>query len=89
MTIYRPWGTLWLLIHTKHFWLKIIHVHKHHRTSLQYHYFRTEYHISKRGIRKIVPIQEHHMTSGWYIEIATGLPTEDDIVRLVDDYNRH
>jgi len=73
-------------IRTQRFWLKIIHVKG--RTSLQSHKRRTEYHISIKGIQKITPHQRHRMTKGVYIECAFGLPSEEDIVRFEDDYDR-
>ncbi|GMQ95539.1 MAG: hypothetical protein BMS9Abin13_658 [Patescibacteria group bacterium] len=86
MLTVRPWGKMWKLIHTKHFWLKVILVKG--RTSLQSHEYRTEYHISIRGIKKIKKRKKHRMEKGLYIEIATGRPDEDDIVRYEDDYGR-
>ena len=84
--INRPWGWMVKLIHTNRFWLKIILVDT--RTSLQYHLNRTEYHISLFGIKKVLPLERHRMTHGLYIEIATGFPSEDDIVRIDDDFGR-
>lgn len=82
------WGKMWTLIHFKHFWLKIIHVNKGHRTSFQYHNYRKELHIGRRI--KYIGIQvAHRMTEGWYIEIAWGPDVrESDITRLEDDYGR-
>jgi len=82
----RPWGVMFKCIHTKRFWIKVILVKG--RTSLQSHKRRTEYHISVRGIQKIMPNQQHRMTKGLYIECALGLPSEEDITRYEDDYGR-
>ena len=84
-----PWGKMWTLIHTKNFWLKIIHVRMGHRTSLQYHNFRDEWHISIRGIKFVPSGTVHRMRSGFYLELAYGPNIrESDIVRVADDYNR-
>lgn len=82
----RPWGWMIKVIHTKKFWLKLIKVTG--RTSLQSHRFRTEYHISVKGIKKIKLREKHRMTPGMYIELAFGLPSEHDIKRYEDDYGR-
>jgi hypothetical protein len=74
------------LVQTKHFWLKFIFVRG--RTSLQSHERRTEYHLSLRGIIKIMPQERHRMERGMYIEVATGEPLEEDIKRFEDDYGR-
>lgn len=82
----RPWGWMIKFIHTKKFWLKLIRVTG--RTSLQSHRFRTEYHISIKGIKKIKLREKHRIISGWYIELAFGRPNEYDIIRHEDDYGR-
>jgi len=87
----KPWGKMWLLIHTTHFWLKIIKVNNNGRTSLQAHEHREEYHIKMNrpfGFKKITIMQKHRMTEGLYIEIATGKPEETDIIHYEDDYGR-
>lgn len=82
----RPWGWMFKFIHTRHCWIKLIHVIG--RTSLQSHKQRTEYHLSFWCIKKINPLEKHRMEPGWYIEYAHGIPTEEDIVRYQDDYGR-
>ena len=86
----RPWGWMLVLFRSKHWWVKLIRVRKGHRTSLQYHLYRHEWHwqIPHWGIRYVDVEEIHRMTEGWYIEIAHGTPEEADIVRLQDDYNR-
>lgn len=82
----RPWGWMVKLIHTKHFWMKLIWVST--RNSLQSHEKRTEWHLSFWSIRKIPVKDIHRMTRGLYIEIAIGEPKEGDIKRYEDDYGR-
>lgn len=82
----RPWGWMIKLIHTEKLWIKLIRVKG--RNSLQSHKHRVEYHVSFWKIRKIELNEVHRMTAGWYIEIATGSPAEDDITRYEDDYGR-
>lgn len=83
MLIKRKWGKMWLLIHTKKFWLKVIHVNKGKTTSMQYHNKRSELHLSPRSV-KWIPIKEwHQMSEGWYIELAFGRPSERDITRAL------
>jgi hypothetical protein len=83
--------------------VKIIHVRRGQRTSLQYHARRSELHIGwevipwgqaygvdldRPVLRLVRPFKEHRMQGGTYIEIAWGRPREDDIVRVEDDYSR-
>jgi hypothetical protein len=82
----RPWGMMLKIIHTQRFWLKYICVRG--RTSTQSHKHRTEYHVSIRGIRKILPNEVHRMDRGYYLELAFGFPAEEDIIRYEDDYGR-
>lgn len=81
----RPWGWFLKLISTPFFWVKIILVKKGHRTSLQRHDERIEYHV---GIQLIDKEIAHRMGRGIYLEFAFGKPKESDIVRLKDDYGR-
>ena len=41
--IKRPWGTMWLLVKTEKFWIKVIKVNQGGRTSLQAHKNRDDY----------------------------------------------
>jgi hypothetical protein len=79
----RPWGWFLTLFHGKRFWVKIIRAKG--RLSLQSHARRTEYHL---GLQKIQPHDKHRIQNGIVLEIATGDPNEDDIVRYEDDYGR-
>lgn len=79
----RPWGWMIKLIHTKWFWLKFLRVKG--RTSLQSHDHRAEWHI---GLYKVDKKDVHRMQKGWFVELATGMPFEDDITRYEDDYDR-
>ena len=82
----RPWGWMFLLVHTKAFWVKIIRVTG--RTSLQSHEHRVEYHITPWRIQRIAREEKHRLDRGWYIEYAYGEPREEDIIRYEDDYGR-
>lgn len=86
----RPWGWFVTLIKRPTWWLKFLYVSG--RTSLQYHNDRAEYVFGIRPTKlvftRIKPWQEHRMENGIYFEVATGKPSEDDIVRIQDDYNR-
>ena len=79
----RPWGVMVKLIHLKKLWFKLLFVNG--RTSLQSHKNRDEWHF---GFYKICKNEKHRLLKGFYIEVATGLPTEDDVVRYEDDYGR-
>lgn len=83
MFIKRPWGWMIKFIHTKKFWLKFIRVKG--QTSYQSHKHRTEYHV---GVCVVKPGEKHRMSRGWFIEVATGDPDEDDIIRYEDNYDR-
>lgn len=83
---HRPWGWFLLVFKCYSFWLKIIHVEG--RTSNQIHRFRDELHLSLAGIRYVPRLTPHRMTKGNYLEVAWGVPREDDIIRLEDDYGR-
>ena len=81
---------MWKIISTRRFWIKLIWVRG--RTSIQFHRFRNEYHFGIRKAKlylKFVPRGfVHRLDRGIYIEIATGKPLEEDIIRLEDDYGR-
>lgn len=79
----RPWGWYWKLLHFSRFWLKFLFVHG--RTSLQSHAERDEYVL---GLYKVKRGEQHRMGHGIFIEVAVGEPSEDDIVRYEDDFNR-
>jgi cytidyltransferase-like protein len=79
----RPWGYMVTLFKTKSMWVKFIHAKG--RLSLQNHKNRTEYHL---GFTKVLPGEKHRLQRGMFFELATGKPTEEDIVRYEDDYNR-
>ena len=80
----KPWGKMWKIIGNKKFWLKFIWVRG--RTSLQSHAEREEWHF---GIYKIPKNEKHRLLKGFYIELATGHPKEEDIIRYEDDYGRN
>lgn len=79
----RPWGWMVTLISRPTWWLKLLRVSE--RTSLQYHHNRDEYFI---GVFRVPRGDKHRLQHGFFIELATGSPDEDDIVRLDDDYGR-
>ena len=79
----RPWGRMWKLIATPRFWVKIIWAKG--RLSLQSHADRTEYHF---GFYKVLPGEKHRLQHGLFLEIATGRPREEDVIRYEDDYAR-
>lgn len=70
-------------MHTPKFWLKLLRVKG--RTSYQYHDNRTEWVL---GLYKVKRGEKHRMQHGWYVELATGEPDENDIHRIEDDYAR-
>lgn len=76
------------LVATRRFWLKLIRVRPGHRTSLQLHHHRDEWHLSLDGLRFIPAHTLHRMTAGFYLELARGMPDESDIERVSDDYGR-
>ena len=78
-----PWGRMWKLVATRRFWIKLIWAQG--RLSLQSHEHRTEYHF---GFYKVLPNEKHRLQHGVFIEIATGNPREEDIIRYEDDYGR-
>lgn len=78
-----PWGRMWKIIATPRFWVKLIWARG--RLSLQSHAFRTEYHF---GFYKVLPHEKHRLQRGLFVEVATGNPREDDIIRYEDDYGR-
>lgn len=70
-------------LHLKSVWLKLLRVKG--QTSYQSHERRTEYVV---GLFKISPGEKHRYNKGWYIELATGEPSESDIIRFEDKYGR-
>ena len=90
----RQWGWFKTLIKTKRFWIKEIFVEARKKTSLQSHFHRTEYwfFLDDRSFQKVAKEEKHRITGGRkgrrLIEIAIGLPEEEDIIRYQDDYGR-
>jgi hypothetical protein len=84
----REWGWMKKFEFRSLFWIKFIHVNDEEMTSLQYHKWRSELHLSLRGIKYIAPFALHRMTAGNYIEIAWGAVNESDIIRINDKYGR-
>ena len=80
-----PFMALWMvtILQGKSFWVKFLRVKG--RTSLQSHSKRTEWHF---GLYKVPIGEKHRIAHGWFIELATGTPTEEDIIRYEDDYGR-
>lgn len=79
----RPWGWMFKFIHTKRFWVKFLRVKG--RTSDQSHKYRDEYFV---GVFKVKKGERHRLGHGFFFELATGNPKEEDIKRYEDDYNR-
>jgi len=79
----RPWGWMITLFKTRNFWIKVLRVKG--QTSYQSHKNRTEYHF---GFSKVLPDEKHRMSHGIFLEIATGKPEEEDIIRYEDEYGR-
>lgn len=88
MKMTRPWGEMWRILYLYFMWVKIIHVFDGEKTSLQSHRRRVEVHISRKGIAFVPVGYIHRMTGGWYLEIAFGICTENDIIRYEDLYGR-
>ena len=96
MKIDKPWGFEYLLGNAGEGWkwsLKIIHVNKGHRTSLQYHVSKDEYWFFKDGrVKHIKPGKKHRLSakrSKEDLEILEVYKGEDEeVVRLEDDYGR-
>jgi len=82
----RPWGWMIKLIHTRTLWVKVIRMKR--RNSLQTHDHRKEIHLSFWKMKRIAVNEKHRMEPGLYLEIAYGLPAEDDIKRYEDDFGR-
>lgn len=84
-----PWGFWLKFISSPWFWMKFIHVDKGHQNSLHVHHKRNEFVLRIPFhfffIKKEKP---HRLATGNYIELAYGRPSEDDILRLEDDYAR-
>lgn len=92
MMIAKPWGFEDIIFECPNYRVKRIVVNENHRTSLQYHknkietWFKIE--DGKMVLFKHIPPLEVHRLVGYIdiIEIAYG--SDDDIVRLEDDYKR-
>lgn len=79
----RPWGLFIKVIHFPFLWVKVLIVRG--QTSYQSHKNRDEYFI---GIFKVPRGEKHRMSRGLYLEIGTGAPDENDIIRHEDNYDR-
>lgn len=83
----KPWGHE---VHVGKFngWrVKLLVVNDGHRTSLQYHREKLEYWFTEEGLRFITPGEKHRLTGpAVVLEVAKG--SDEDIVRVEDDYGR-
>jgi len=90
--IKKPWGYEKILIKTKNYVIKILHVNSKHRLSKQYHKIKEETLIyPNKAIKHIPPRKIHRIENNSnksldIIEVST--PFLDDVVRLEDDYKR-
>lgn len=86
----KPWGYYDVLGQGDGWKVKRLVVNDGHRTSLQFHKFRDEYHIKLPGkdVTHIPAYTLHRVEPGEYIEVQVGTCDEWDIVREEDDYGR-
>jgi mannose-6-phosphate isomerase-like protein (cupin superfamily) len=93
----KPWGYEKLIFENPFYRIKMIHIKKGHRLSKQYHKFKWETLIMKKDDNKmcfhdIPPRMIHRLdntkgkTDMDIIEISYG--SDEDIIRLEDDYGR-
>lgn len=85
----KPWGHEEILHELGLMRVKRLVVKEGHRTSLQYHIHKAEvwFFPTTGAYTVIAPKQEHRLTGPVeVIEVSTG--SDDDIVRLEDDYGR-
>lgn len=86
--VVKPWGYE-VIVGTWNDWrVKILVVTENSRTSKQYHLEKEEYWFYKDGRVKHIPPKEVHRLEGpiQVLELARG--SDDDILRLEDDYDR-
>jgi len=90
--IVKPWGYELLLGEWQGWRIKILHIKKGCRLSKQYHKEKTEYlfNLNDETLRFIQPFKVHRPEAKDeavdILEISKG--SDEDIVRLVDDYRR-
>ena len=84
----KPWGYELVLGLWNGWRVKILHVNDGHRTSKQYHMYKDEYWFYKDGkVRHVEPFEVHRLIGPIeVVELARG--SDDDIIRLEDDYGR-
>ena len=91
MKIEKPWGWEEIIQENEYYRIKKIHVNSGHRLSKQYHNFKVETWIFPDQEIKIIPPKEIHRLQAResdidIIEVSHG--SDDDIVRIEDDYGR-
>ena len=89
--VIKPWGKEILIFESDDYRIKKIIVNPNQRLSLQYHKEKYEHWIYLDGsIRYIPPYELHRLEGGSngisIIEISHG--SDEDIVRIEDDYGR-
>jgi hypothetical protein len=84
----KPWGYELVLGEYLGWRIKILHVNDGHRNSKQYHTEKNEIMFFNDGTMERIPAKMIHRLEGEVdvLEISRG--SDDDIVRLEDDYGR-
>jgi len=86
--IEKPWGKEEILIETVYYRIKKITVNPGCRTSLQYHNKKVETIIYPDGRIKHIPPKRIHRIIGPVTVIEVSHGSDDDVIRLEDDYGR-
>ena len=84
----KPWGYELLLGEHLGWRIKILHVNNGHRSSKQYHRQKSEVMFFDDGKIVHIPTNTVHRLEGEVDVLEVSRGSDDDIVRLEDDYGR-
>lgn len=86
--IKKPWGYELVLGEYFGWRIKILHVNDGHRNSKQYHTQKNEVMFFEDGTIEPIPAKMIHRLTGEVDVLEVSRGSDDDIVRLEDDYGR-
>jgi len=84
----KPWGHEFILGNYLEWTIKILHVGEGKRTSLQYHERKVEVMFYIDGSFEVIAPRVIHRLVGPVDVLEVSMGSDEDVVRLEDDYGR-
>lgn len=86
--IEKPWGHEEIITEINGWRIKKLVVEEGHRTSKQYHNEKFEIWFFIDGTYKLIRPNQLHRINGPCVVLEAAYGSDDDVVRVEDDYNR-